>query len=84
MQRCAEGTTYLNIPAKAENISYYDDINSALEARGSLLPKCLSTDINASSINNIIDEYRKEYQHLNDKGSTQKFAYSLKLLASNL
>ena len=84
MKRCAEGTTYLNIPAKAENIAYYDDINSALDARGSLLPKCGSTDINASIINTIIDERRWELQHLTDKGLTHKFAYSLKLLASYL
>ena len=39
MSRCAEGTTYLNIPAKAEQISFHDDIDKAVEARCSPLPK---------------------------------------------
>ena len=61
MERCAEGTTYLNIPAKAENISFHNDINSAVEARGSPLPKIASVDISSM--------LRKALQDFTDKGS---------------
>ena len=60
MSRCAEGTTYLNIPAKAENISFHNDINSAVEARASPLPK-------------LSLMRRKTLQRLTDKGSTETF-----------
>ena len=61
MKRCAEGTTYLNIPAKAENISFHNDIKSAVEARASPLPKIVSVDISSLM--------RKALQDLTDKGS---------------
>ena len=60
MHRCAEGTTYLNIPAKAENISFHNDINSAVEARASPLPK-------------ISFLRRWAQQDLTDKGLTETF-----------
>ena len=53
LSRCAEGTTYLNIPAKAEHISYHDDINQAVEARCSPLPK--PTEMMQKTLNDLTD-----------------------------
>ena len=37
--RLAKGTTYLNVPAKCENISFHTDVESALKSRSRPLPK---------------------------------------------
>ena len=39
LPRVAEGTTFLNIPAKTDNISFHTDVEDALAARSEPLPK---------------------------------------------
>ena len=39
LPRVAEGTTFLNIPAKTDNISFHTDVEDALAARSEPLPQ---------------------------------------------
>ena len=58
--RLAEGTTFLNIPAKADNLSFHTDVENALTACSEPLPKLGPYDFSKV--------WRNQLKKLSDKG----------------